>query len=342
MGYYLLDHPNPHGPHYNRTRRVPLRVILMHITAGGEDFVGADNSAENVVRYAATTTRQVSWHASVDSDSIIELLPPDYAAWHVRNYYDWCYGIEISKRTTNWRGLPEPWRTNTLRNAATIAGKIARRYDIPFRHITGSEAINGRKGFTSHWRLDPSRRDDPGRYQGVDTFPWREFLTMAAGGGGGQQGGDEMRKGDSGQEVGILQRRLTRLGFDTKADDVYGPKTAEQVGKAQKHLGFQATPDVAHGMFQAALYLATEGVGEQVLRDTRDAVADHETRIVALEQAPRDPEVVQHEFTVTTGLPLPVAIVEQPAEPDGLSDSNGVTAATLPVDGDLDPLPEDG
>lgn len=314
MGYYLLDHPNPHGPHYNRYRRVPLRVILMHITAGAEDFVGADSSAENVTRYAATTTRQVSWHASVDSDSIIELLPPSYAAWHVRNYYDFCYGIEISKRHTNWRGVPEPWRTNTLRNAATIAGKVARQYDIPFKHITGSEAINGAKGFTSHWRLDPTRRDDPGRYRGVDTFPWDEFLQMAAaGGGGGRQEGDEMRKGDRGNEVGILQRRLTRLGFDTRADDDYGSRTAESVGKAQRHLGFERTPDVAHGMFQAALYLATEGVGERVLRATRDAVADHETRIGALERAPAAPTgPVTHEITVSSEMPLPVTIIERP------------------------------
>lgn len=136
----------------------------------------------------------------------------------------------------------------------------------------------------------------------------------ATGGGRPRQEGDEMRRGDQGQEVGILQRRLTRLGFDTKADDDYGAKTAESVGKAQRHLGFQRTPDVAHGMFQAALYLATEGLSEKTLRETRDAVEDHEARIATLERAPSGSSgSVTHEITVSSEMPLPITIIESPA-----------------------------
>jgi hypothetical protein len=189
MGYYLLDHPNPYGPHYYTTRRNPLLAIVVHITAGLEDLDATDdNSAEATARYAATTDRAVSWHSGSDSDTAFDLLPASYTAFQCRNYNSSTYGHEISKRDTDWRSEPEPWRTRTLQLAGRHLGAKARALGIPLRKCTQAELdraiANGGPpvGFIGHHTLDPTRRTDPGLVFGVgDTFPWTEFFGYAAG-----------------------------------------------------------------------------------------------------------------------------------------------------------------
>ena len=191
-GYALLDRSNPTGPNYYTRRNRPMLVYVVHITAGLQDFDTVDdNSAEGVVAYAQTTTRDVSWHVSTDSDSTIQLLPPEYTAWHVTNYNSGGYGHEISKLNTDWRvgpNAPLAWRAKTLDQAARHAAKIAVQYRIPIRWATRSEvdrefakgSAGAPVGFIGHWELDPTRRDDPGRLPGTstDTFPRDEFLSL--------------------------------------------------------------------------------------------------------------------------------------------------------------------
>jgi N-acetyl-anhydromuramyl-L-alanine amidase AmpD len=174
--YFLLDHRVGARTWYT-SRLSPLRVIVVHITAGLEDFHGADDSAEATARYAATTTRQVSWHAGVDGDSVVELLPAEYTAWHCRGANSWSYGVELSKADTDWRDAPEPWRDRILTLAAEHCAQVAAAAGIPLRKLSARQALDGLSGFVGHWELDPSRRTDPGRVAGVgETFPWDEFV----------------------------------------------------------------------------------------------------------------------------------------------------------------------
>jgi len=202
MGYYLLDHPNPHGPHYHTTRRGRVLAIVVHITAGLEDLDATDDhSAENTARYAATTDRQVSWHSGSDSDSALDLLPAGYTAFHCVGYNSTTYGHEISKADPDWRNAPEPWRTRTLTQAARHLGAKARQLGIPIRKATKADldhaiATGGQPvGFISHAELDPARRRDPGLVPGVgDTFPWNEFLAIARGEEADDMGAVEQRQ----------------------------------------------------------------------------------------------------------------------------------------------------
>lgn len=172
MGYYLLDNPNPHGSHFYSSRRAKPRVIVLHITAGLEDLDmrGDDVSAEQTARYAATTERQVSWHAGADSDSWLSLLPAGYTAWHASNYNSLSWGLEISKRDTTWSDEPEEWVEATLRNAAAACRPVAEQYDIPLRLLTRAQVDAGMSGFTYHMWLDPTRRSDPGKDFPIDRF----------------------------------------------------------------------------------------------------------------------------------------------------------------------------
>lgn len=181
MGYYLLDNPNPHGPHFYSSRRGSVLACVVHITAGLEDLEGEDSSNERVTQYAGTTSRAVSWHSGSDTDSQILLLPDTYTAFHCRGYNSRTIGHEISKRHTDWSVMPSLWVSETLEQAADCLRPRLKALKIPLRHASKAEldkAINyGGKpvGLIDHSRLDPSRRSDPGA-----NFPWARFLSMLA------------------------------------------------------------------------------------------------------------------------------------------------------------------
>jgi hypothetical protein len=179
MGYYLLDHRNPHGDHFYTSRRGSIKAFVVHITAGleNQNTTLPDHSAEGTANYAATTDREVSWHSGSDADSSLDLLPYNYTAFQVVGYNSSTAGHEISKRDDSWTDEPAVWVERTLRNAAKHLAPKAKEYKVPLRHATRAEldrAIANNSapvGFVSHASLDPDRRTDPG-----PDFPWNRFL----------------------------------------------------------------------------------------------------------------------------------------------------------------------
>lgn len=182
MGYYLLDHPNPNGDHFYRSRRKPVKACVIHITAMLQGVAGNDTSCERLARYAATTDRAVSWHSGSDADSSILLLPDSYTAFHVRGYNSSTIGHEINKVDISWSDEDPAWVTQTLTQAANCLRPRLKALGIPLRKATKAEldrAISSGTapvGLVSHSDLDPTRRRDPGA-----DFPWSRFLTMLEG-----------------------------------------------------------------------------------------------------------------------------------------------------------------
>lgn len=180
MGFYLLDHRNPHGDHFYETRRGSVLACVIHVTAGlqGEP-TGVDRSAEQTAKYAATTDRAVSWHSGSDRDSSLLLLPDSYTAFHVKGYNSRTIGHEISKRDTTWADEDPGWVTHTLEHAAACLRPRLLALKIPLRIATKDEldraiATNGKPvGLIGHAPLDPTRRTDPGQ-----DFPWARFLSL--------------------------------------------------------------------------------------------------------------------------------------------------------------------
>ena len=179
MAYPLLANPNRH---FYATRRGSILGIVLHVTAGLEDFTPPDDGAEATVRYGLANKRAASWHGIVDSDSIIDCLPDSYTAFHVVGYNSRTLGLEMANANARWTGKPEPWVGNTLRNAAQWCRPRVAKYGLPVRLATRAEvdrAITAGRpfGFAYHSALDPKRRIDPGK-----DFPWDRFAGFLRGG----------------------------------------------------------------------------------------------------------------------------------------------------------------
>lgn len=173
---YLLTNRNRHGNWFYPTRRTCQHgingphLIVLHSAENLPDFDPPDLGAENVARYATTTQRQVSWHYTVDSDSIIEMLPVDYTAWHVRNFNRCSVGIEIATQHDAWLRAPETWLYQVYDNVADILKFYKTTAGIPLVYRERDEA--GKWGVITHAELDPTRRKDPGQAFPIEWVIW--------------------------------------------------------------------------------------------------------------------------------------------------------------------------
>lgn len=183
--YYLLENKVRTPPtKWYTSRRSKVQGVVIHVTAGLEDLdQNDDQSAEATARYCANTDRAVSWHAGADSDSYLHLLPASYTAFHVQGFNSSTLGLELSKKTTDWRGMDPEWVRKTLTNGSIPVKEWCAAYGIPPVKRSRAQWDAGHRGFISHAELDPSRRSDPGLVgvQRVDTFPWQQFLALVAG-----------------------------------------------------------------------------------------------------------------------------------------------------------------
>ena len=192
-GFYLLDHhrnrdktSGPAGeydtrPWYTTRNRCHHghdrpHLIVIHDPETLEDFIAPYDEAERVARYGATTTR-ASWHDSIDADSIIPMLPPEFTAWHVRGFNRCGIGLEVGALATSWDRAPAAWLEGVMANTARRVLEHMAAFDIPpvllfepGRRYTEPLDPAG-FGLISHHALDPTRRTDPGF-----TFPWTDLL----------------------------------------------------------------------------------------------------------------------------------------------------------------------
>ena len=106
MSFPLLAHPNRH---YYTTRRGRILGIVLHVTAGLEDFTPPDLGAESTIRYGLANARPASWHGIVDSDSVIDCLPDSYTAFHVIGYNSQTLGLGVGSEERRVGEERRPW-----------------------------------------------------------------------------------------------------------------------------------------------------------------------------------------------------------------------------------------
>lgn len=180
---YLREHPNPVSRGYTSPRREePSGVVAVHTAENVPDFVAFDGGAEAVANYETVRTTPGSYHDLVDSDSCINLVRYEDAAWHDAtgtNHHS--YGLSVATRADVWPIAPPEWRAGAVEQAAQAAARYARWLHarrgivIPAQRITAAQARARVPGFVTHAELDPKRRTDPGA-----SFPWDRFLARYA------------------------------------------------------------------------------------------------------------------------------------------------------------------
>ena len=176
MGFYLLENENPDaslrengkkGYYYPRRSR-DIQGIVVHTAEGGREALG-------IAKYLAKTDRTASAHVVVDDKNIVNLLPDDFTAFHVRAHNSNTLGIELAYFASEW-GLDKEYEDAVIALAAKWCSEKVELYNITPRRLNREEWLAGKSGFISHAELDPSRRTDPGM-----NFPWEQFFTLIKG-----------------------------------------------------------------------------------------------------------------------------------------------------------------
>lgn len=182
MGYYLYDHQNSNAPVRANgkrfwgypSRNASVQLIAVHTAESVFDTSGADSGAEAVAGYQSRTDRPSSYHTLVDRDSTIDTLPDTATSFGVVGYNSRALNLSFAMSAADWGNAAKAKAAEPmLHRAAKKAAEWCKKYDIPVRLITKAQADAGVKGLTSHGRLDPSRRSDPGLH-----FPWDRFLML--------------------------------------------------------------------------------------------------------------------------------------------------------------------
>lgn len=183
-GFWLLDLPNPNGKFYYPSRKTcqhgvaPAQLphlAVVHTAESLPDFTLPDTSGESLAKYASSTTRPVSWHATVDSDGPIPMLPDTYVAFHVIGYNSCAVGMEIATKASGWAVSDPTWQARIIDQSANQIAWWCKTHKLPAKRLTRAEADAGGRGIIDHARLDPERRTDPG-----PAFPWESFIAQVS------------------------------------------------------------------------------------------------------------------------------------------------------------------
>ena len=184
---YLIDNP-PRRSQYRKPRRsTPSGTIVIHTAENLTDITGPDTGAESVARFIQGRSTPGSYHLLGDRDSIIQLVPFEFEAFHDGTGSNpWSIGISAAMRAEDWRRLSRTNRSAYLATMVTMARRAAdwlhttHGIDVPAHRVDRSTARS--PGFCSHaeretWFGTPGRRSDPG----FDADDWAEFLDLYAG-----------------------------------------------------------------------------------------------------------------------------------------------------------------
>lgn len=178
---YLEEH-RPHLTQFRRRTAKATGLVVIHTAESILDTIGPDTGAESVARFMVSRTNYGSYHDLVDSDSALQLVPYDCAAFqdgtgsnHV------ALSISFACRTSDWSRMSSEKRAAFLHQGAVAFHRQQawlrdnKRPTTPLRRITRLQSEAGVAGFISHAERDPARRTDPGA-----DFPWDEFFTACS------------------------------------------------------------------------------------------------------------------------------------------------------------------
>lgn len=159
MGYYLIDNPPRTRQFYTSRANTPTWAVGVHTSEGGT----GPGSARNLARFISQRTDPGSYHAIVDCDETVVLMPPGYSAFQiaVSGYNSRTWGICLAGRSTELS--PDDPNTQAMIKRAGEAIRILwGLLGIDARanaEWVGTDALN-RAGLFCHGDVQPVDRSD--------------------------------------------------------------------------------------------------------------------------------------------------------------------------------------
>lgn len=171
---------------YTSGRKMPVKVMAVHHTAGSE----GPSSAENGAAYDKTRTDGTSTHAFADSNSVAVEVTDDDRAHHARAHgNEIAIGLELCGTLQTRAQWLDAASLPTLRGGAMFSAEKVAKFGLAIRRLSVAEvraayfnSVSSRPaGFAGHADItaafpeDNGDHTDPGPY-----FPWDVFLGYVA------------------------------------------------------------------------------------------------------------------------------------------------------------------
>jgi N-acetylmuramoyl-L-alanine amidase len=217
----------------------------------GVDHETANNTADALAHYRYFQNHPVgaSYHWLCDSNIILELIPPDEKAWHVRK--------DMDRRTLGMGYANDTGFAISMCRTGSFAETYDRFVWANAKYCVENKR-NPRRHLTSHHREDPQRRRDVVlSWLEPNGVSWAKFINDVEHYVKNWEGEAEVSKpsgrtsqptgredlilnGDRGDHVKQLQNDLMKAGFNLPrwgADGVFGKETEDAVRAMQKSAG---------------------------------------------------------------------------------------------------------
>jgi hypothetical protein len=138
--------------------------VLIHTTESIMDDVGPDTGAENVAAFIARRNEPGSYHAIVDADSTVFLMPDSFTAFHceVSGFNSQTWSISFACRTTDLN-VEHPWTQAAVARAATEIKDFWLRNGfnvLASATFVPAQATLQAAGLTTHGEAQPYNRSD--------------------------------------------------------------------------------------------------------------------------------------------------------------------------------------
>lgn len=158
MGYYLLDNPPASPQFYTSRNSTPTWAIGVHTSEGST----GPGSARNLARFISQRSDPGSYHAIVDSEETVVMVPPDYTTFSVAasGYNSRTWHICLAGRSAELS--PDDANTQAMIARAGEAIRALWAFlNIPSSNAQwiGTDALN-RPGLFCHGDVQPWDRSD--------------------------------------------------------------------------------------------------------------------------------------------------------------------------------------
>lgn len=267
MSFFLLDNP-PASPQFYPSRNNGLSGgVVIHTTEGA----GGGTAAENTAGFIARRSDPGSYHAIVDTDSTVMMLPDDYVAFGVAapGYNSRCWMIAIAAVSSDLNSEDGDTQAEIDRLGAEIAAFFSRNGIDPSEgaQFVGEEVKN-RPGLAHHGDVQPYDRSDAwSRREDRATFDAMLVAAILRHAGAPAPApfvpvpptpnptGSVWGPGSTGDKVREIQRVVGVVD-----DGIYGPATEAAVRQWQTNLGVNADgywgPVTAGATYDLFVFLA--------------------------------------------------------------------------------------